>query len=256
VSSRPVLRDYPSEAESRLLRSAKSDAPTADARAHAFAALGLAAGAPAPPGGAAARAAGGGPIKASLRKWLVIAGVGGGIAASVVAARYGGVGAPALHGLPATAPHPAEVSVEPPPAAKPAPPAAEPAPSGGAPETLRSPSEILPKQPAPRTTAARPRAPDPAADLAREVELLDAARRAVASGNPGRALATLDAYERQFAHPNLRPEASLVRLEALLALGRNDEASRFGRSLLDGQPDGPYARRIRSLFEGHTPVTR
>jgi hypothetical protein len=192
---------------------------------------------------------------ASLRKWLVLAGVGGGIAASVVAARHGGVVAPALREVPATAPSRAEVSVEPPPAAEPAPLAAVPTPSGVAPETLPSPSEILPQRAAPRTATARPREPDPAADLAREVELLDAARRAVASGNPGRALATLDAYERQFAHPHLRPEASLVRLEAMLALGRNDEASRFGRSLLEGQPDGPYARRIRSLFRSHTPVT-
>jgi hypothetical protein len=86
-----------------------------------------------------------------------------------------------------------------------------------------------------------------------EVGALDTARQALAAGEPGVAIGLLDAHDRRFAQPALRAESSVLRVEALLALGRVDEGRRLAEDLLHAQPDGPYARRLRSLLGEASP---
>ncbi len=80
-----------------------------------------------------------------------------------------------------------------------------------------------------------------------ELESLDAARRSLASGQAGNALAELDAYER--AHPGgkLAPEALVLRIRALVQLGRREEARAIARPYLERTPRASHAEQIRAL---------
>jgi len=84
--------------------------------------------------------------------------------------------------------------------------------------------------------------------LESEIAILDSAQRALAAGQPSGALQNLDTHRRLFAKPHLLPEATLVRIEALLALGRAVEARRLGEQLLAAQPAGALSQRVRSLL--------
>jgi hypothetical protein len=99
------------------------------------------------------------------------------------------------------------------------------------------------------TTAANKHNPPVAAhSLESEVALLDFAQRALAAGQPSVALQDLDTHRRLFPNPHLLPEATLVRIEALFALGRFAEARKLGEQLLAAQPAGALAQRVRSLL--------
>ena len=77
---------------------------------------------------------------------------------------------------------------------------------------------------------------------------LGEARHALASGDAAASLRLLDGYDRRFAQPILTVEATVLRVEALIALGRIDEARGIARGMLAAQPDSPYAQRVRSLI--------
>jgi hypothetical protein len=107
-----------------------------------------------------------------------------------------------------------------------------------------SPSERVSK---PAQTAARaPELAHPATQLAKEVEALDLARRAALAHEPARVLALLDAYQREFPRGALRPEAQVLRLEALAASGQTDRARNLAHRLLNADPTGPLAERVRA----------
>jgi hypothetical protein len=84
--------------------------------------------------------------------------------------------------------------------------------------------------------------------LESEIAILDSAQRALAAGLPSVALQNLDTHHRLFPNPHLLPEATLVRIESLLALGRSVEARKLGEQLLAAQPTGALSRRVRSLL--------
>jgi hypothetical protein len=119
-----------------------------------------------------------------------------------------------------------------------------------------TPPAALPQSnPGPALPTEPPRAQEPAdispatgATLAAEVNALDAARRALASGDAEAALRSLDAYDHQFARRRLAPEASVLRIESLVAQGHLDRARDLAQALLAAEPDGPYAQRVRSLL--------
>jgi len=90
--------------------------------------------------------------------------------------------------------------------------------------------------------------PVAAHSLESEVAVLDFAQRALAAGQPSVALQDLDTHRRLFPNPHLLPEATLVRIEALFALGRFAEARKLGEQLLAAQPAGALAQRVRSLL--------
>ena len=61
-------------------------------------------------------------------------------------------------------------------------------------------------------------------DLHAEIDLLDAARAAIAARAGARALDLVGRYEDRYPTGSFRPEAAAVRVEALVQLGRNGEA--------------------------------
>ena len=98
---------------------------------------------------------------------------------------------------------------------------------------------------APDVQRARPSA----APLAAEVAAIDHAARAVAAHDPPRALAALDAYQKQFPGGVLRPEATVLRVQALVQQGDPARAASIARAFLALNPHSPHADRLRSLVE-------
>lgn len=94
----------------------------------------------------------------------------------------------------------------------------------------------------PRPSAA---APADVSDLAAERQLLDRARGGLLQGNAPVALAAIDEHARSFPHGVLSEERDALRVEALVAGGRYDEArasaSRF-RAAYPGSLLGPAVR--------------
>jgi hypothetical protein len=81
-----------------------------------------------------------------------------------------------------------------------------------------------------------------------EVAALDEAHRALWRGEPARALSILDAYASRFPHGVMAPEATLVRIEALLKAGDRPAAERAATALAATHPDNPYLARVQSLL--------
>jgi hypothetical protein len=95
--------------------------------------------------------------------------------------------------------------------------------------------------PAPvKVRAARP-------DVAREVALLDAARRALLQGDPRRALDTLAGLDRLPAR-SLQPEATVLRVRALLASNDVEGARQTAARFVAAAPGSPQAPVLRGLF--------
>jgi hypothetical protein len=84
--------------------------------------------------------------------------------------------------------------------------------------------------------------------LKRELEFLDNARRNLLQQAPSAALAALADYDRAFPTGTLRTEASALRVEALAAAGRRQEAAALARGFLAAHAESPLAARIRSLL--------
>jgi hypothetical protein len=271
---KPILGEQPTEAEARLLRSARLDVPPASGKGRALAAVGLAAAmtTAAGTGGATAAAVTVGVVV----KWVALGAVGSAIALGAVEELRPGVPDAPRHRSPlVAAPVAVTVPVAPPAGPPPSLPSslasqpepepvesAEPAQrdvvvSGsttGAQSAAHPPRRSPPDAPMGAPTE-RPLGPPPAevspaagATLAAELSALDDARQALASGDADGALRTLDGYDRRFARRRLGPEAIVLRLEALVAQGRWDQARHLGRELLAAEPDGAYAQRVRSIL--------
>jgi hypothetical protein len=92
--------------------------------------------------------------------------------------------------------------------------------------------------------------PEPAtpSGLSAELAAVDGARRALQASNAREALRQLDAYEAHFAPPRFEQEATLLRVEALLALGSTDRARAIAESFLAREPESTYSQRIRSIL--------
>jgi hypothetical protein len=137
---------------------------------------------------------------------------------------------------------------------------------------------VAPPQPAKRIAAASGVAPDPApavtalpdpdranrvsraaqaaapssapeSSLAAELATLRETRAALAAGEGNQALRSLDRYDSAFAHPALQPEATLLRIEALLATGAPGPAKALADHFLAEHPSGAHADRARQLRE-------
>jgi outer membrane protein assembly factor BamD (BamD/ComL family) len=83
--------------------------------------------------------------------------------------------------------------------------------------------------------------------------MLEEARGALASGAPARALSILDGYAARFPRASMAPEASMLRIEALVRAGDLPAAGRAGEAFLTAHPGSPYATRVRSLLAGQNP---
>lgn len=84
--------------------------------------------------------------------------------------------------------------------------------------------------------------------LSREVAALELAHRALAAHNPNSALHLLDSYRAEFPHGALGSEASVLRVQALLASGNRAAAQALADSYSSRHPDSPYARRIQDIL--------
>jgi hypothetical protein len=106
------------------------------------------------------------------------------------------------------------------------------------------------------SAASDPQAPKPAGalsdELAQELASVDQARSALRSGNAPAALELVSRYERSYKRPRFAPEASALRIEALIALGRRAEAARLARVFMANHPGHPLTVRLRG-FLGETP---
>lgn len=85
------------------------------------------------------------------------------------------------------------------------------------------------------------------ADVAREVALLDAARVALVQGDARRALDALTVLDRLPAR-SLVPEATLLRVRALLALNELTTARKVAARFVATAPNAPQVPVLRALF--------
>ncbi|HKO51372.1 MAG TPA: hypothetical protein VJV79_26870 [Polyangiaceae bacterium] len=106
---------------------------------------------------------------------------------------------------------------------------------------------VEPASPAPEPSAAPVKALAVRADVAREVVLLDAARAALLQGDARRALETLAGLDRLPARA-LLPEATVLRVRALLALNDLKTARKVAAQFVATAPGSPQAPVLRGLF--------
>lgn len=113
--------------------------------------------------------------------------------------------------------------------------------------TVPPPNEAQAK-PAPKPTP-KPTNSKHRGTLSRQLELVDEARAALQSNNPARALRLLNAYRTEFPRGSLGAEATVLRVEALVAQGNLAQARRVGDAFLKRSSNSPYSRRLRSLLD-------
>jgi hypothetical protein len=227
--------------EARLLSAGRKDAPSARSRRYVLTGLGVG-------GGSLAAAT---TVKASwlesvARASLVRWGVGSFVGAAAV---WSGVNlvtpeqpkpaARALSGGSAALVSPAVVAPAPSVAAEVAPVDTAPAPE---PAKVSSNALLAPKRAAPAAPAAE------RSSLSQELTALESARRALGNGDSQRALRTLEEYSRRFSAPRLSSEATVLRIEALLASGSRQKAEDLARGFLTRNPNSPHERRVRALL--------
>jgi hypothetical protein len=85
--------------------------------------------------------------------------------------------------------------------------------------------------------------------LAAEIAIVELAQRALRARRPQAALEVLDDYDRRAGSSRLGPAATVVRIEAHLALGQAEAARQLGERLLQQRPDSALAERVRSLLK-------
>jgi len=111
--------------------------------------------------------------------------------------------------------------------------------------------EPVPQPDSNNRAPARPRVVhvgDKSDSLADELAAIELARGTLVRNNPAQCLRLLDDYTRRFPKRRLDAEATVLRIEALSANGDRAGALHLGKAFLAKQPQGPYARRVRSLI--------
>lgn len=237
---RPLLLETDSDEVRALLRSAELDEPPNGAmrrmltRAGVGVGIGLVAAATSTTVSSAAKVA---PLV--VGKWLAVAAfVGVGAVAVVHVARPTSVKLANQTALAKTAQEPA--TPEPP--AAPAVEANDPAANG--------PSNEAAPLATPRSFKA---APAGSTDITGEIAAISLARGALDKGNARAGLAALDRYQQDYPHGALAPEATVLRIEALLLAGDRARAKSLGEAFLKAHPKSPHAQRVRSLINPASP---
>lgn len=80
-----------------------------------------------------------------------------------------------------------------------------------------------------------------------EVATLDQSRAALAAGNARAALALMDAYDQKYPRGTLVPEATVLRVRALVQLGRRRDATAVVDRFVAAHPTSPQAVHLRAL---------
>jgi hypothetical protein len=89
-----------------------------------------------------------------------------------------------------------------------------------------------------------------------DLELLKRARVGLRAGAADRALELLDRYARERVDGGVEADATLLRLEALAALGRKGEASRLATRFVRDSPNSVLADRARTFIVAAEPPAR
>jgi len=87
--------------------------------------------------------------------------------------------------------------------------------------------------------------------LEREIQLLERARQ-IMNANPTLALSTLDQHRREFGSGTLMLERQFLEVEALLRLGRRDQALARAADLRARAPGSFYERRLTQLIDSRS----
>ncbi len=101
-----------------------------------------------------------------------------------------------------------------------------------------------PSQPSPKAVRAQQ-----TTSLADEVARIDRARQALDSGDAPTAMTLVDAYEARYPGGAFVQEADVLRIEALLRLGKVAEGTRAIHRFLASHTDSPHEPRLRKLLE-------
>lgn len=104
-----------------------------------------------------------------------------------------------------------------------------------------------PAEPPGSSAPAEPPIAAPASQLRHEILALDAARAALKASQPARALERLATYERDFPNGVLVPEATALRIEALVHSGAERRAKELAQQFLAAHPGSPLAHRVQRL---------
>jgi hypothetical protein len=104
-------------------------------------------------------------------------------------------------------------------------------------------------EPAPSPTVAIPRSHVATArgGLRDEIAYVDAAQTAMLSGDDRRALEILGRYRDKYPSGSFRPEATAIRIEALMKLSRQDEAKALATRFVAENRGSLLARRVAEL---------
>jgi len=189
----------------------------------------------------------------TLLKW----GAGGVLAGTLFATGAyvaGLASAPSVRSAP---PHPKSESVEAPRVRGPV--LSAPAPRDVEPEP-DTPDESAPAPVGTETLPAKPTTDSPRSKaspderLAEELALIDRVRASVDASNPALASTLLAEHGRRFGKSaQFAPEARYLRLEVMVATGRNEEARRLAHEILERDPSGPHAAQARALLKESDP---
>jgi len=247
--------------ELRLLEASRRERPDDQARLRTLLALGLSGPSHgAPPSGGVSEPWRGWRL-GTMGKLAVLAVCGGGAIAGAGWLALGR-GTPVTAGA-ATASVPLAPPVAPPPAIIPVVPQAAPSdPLGsateGATRDRQRPPRPTSRRASHRISAAPPAGPTEASDLAQppvaestlsaEVAALERAQAALAARDAEGAMRALDRYEVTFPTGRLASEATVLRVQSLLARGDQAAASAVADRFFTAHPDSSYARRIRDLL--------
>jgi TolA-binding protein len=105
-------------------------------------------------------------------------------------------------------------------------------------------------------TAPRTVAPVKTIDLREEIRLLDEARIALRSKDPGRALSTVNRYLAQFPRGSFRQEASVLRIEALAMNGNKTQAATEAKRFMTTHPSSPHVDKLQRITQSATGPTK
>jgi hypothetical protein len=260
------IDEGPPRAVERLLEAAAAEQPSDASLRRVLAGVGLGIGTTGAAATGAAATAGSGAALATAKsvvvagawtKWVVLSVVATGAGATIVQQSQTGAERP-------TAAVTAKASARPTPVPSPAPKPEVPVAMPAAAEPVIAEAVIAeaviaepPVVASPRTQAPRVRttpppeveAPIDAEKLAEEVRAVDRARSALAAGRAAETLSALDDYDRRFGGRRFAPEALYLRMQALLALGRNAEARNIAERLVRSFPQSPHTARARRVAE-------
>jgi hypothetical protein len=112
---------------------------------------------------------------------------------------------------------------------------------------LAAPAPPLASSIAAAPTSAPVPSAQPKSTLAEEILALDGVRRALSAGQPSRALVLLDDYANDFTTPQLAPEATALRIQALWDAGRHDEACALASRFVTTNAKSPLSSRFKTL---------